>query len=742
MKITKRIFIALLIVAVTVSTFALTAFAEESEGYDFGYVLEYFEEPTLFDYDFTKDDNSYQSSLLVKRPTKLTETLVRDDNDPAAGYLSLGIASSESFVDAYGDNNVYFNWSSADAIDDFIIKMTVAGAYGNGSESSLPIIVVAVSDVESTDAAAVGTTVLAIDYKANCIRYISAETAAEVSAPFELADDEWYNVSIVYDATSGIATITVADMNGNNVTIENATIPYSAIKNVRIGTHGTYYGNPRGTMMKFKEITAFGGKHDRDPSTVQSVIEDTIVEMYAAFGAEDITMAEQEAICEIATKISDYGFTTEDAEAATALAELSKGIVPFYNDKLVYCLDTYSTIANFADRRALVDASLAYVGALENIDLTGHELADEISVNTAGVKALDDELNISEQETIAFINAAKVIGEVDLYDYPTVQNYYNQLSVYTPDPTYEGAYDYYELYLDIATSYNNITAKSQKFINAINIANDTELNFNARAEAFIEAKGAYYDNTTFPGITEAIAIYNDIYSYMTTEIDKADSFIKNVNSADFADYVTAKQEFLNEAAKYADCQIEYKGVAEAQLLMVEVQKYIDEQIKNAKAYVDAVSALDYLRGDALLAGIKKAQDLQAAGNVLGVDGVAEANIKLNQLVSSMELEDKYRDHFISLVNSIDSVTDPKALFELLVDAKEAESFADPRAEGVFEASTKLEKAIESYNKKVNSANTAFETASEAAIYTCAIGKDVNPVADRILAIIKKFFEEE
>ena len=48
MKMTKRIFIALLIVSIMISVFAFTAMADdEIEVKDYSYLLEYFEEPTL-----------------------------------------------------------------------------------------------------------------------------------------------------------------------------------------------------------------------------------------------------------------------------------------------------------------------------------------------------------------------------------------------------------------------------------------------------------------------------------------------------------------------------------------------------------------------------------------------------------------------------------------------------------------------------------------------------------------------
>ena len=66
MKMTKRIFIALLIVSVLGSAFAFSAFAAASDGVDYDYLLEYYEEPILFDYDFSKDDAQRILDLLLK----------------------------------------------------------------------------------------------------------------------------------------------------------------------------------------------------------------------------------------------------------------------------------------------------------------------------------------------------------------------------------------------------------------------------------------------------------------------------------------------------------------------------------------------------------------------------------------------------------------------------------------------------------------------------------------------------
>ena len=167
MKMAKKIFIALLIVSVMVSAFAVIATASSGSAPDYSYLLEYYEEPTLFYYDFTGEDADYSSSLISSRSDKLVDGYIVDDSAPGGKYLALEISAATSKFDVF-DNHTYFNWSSENAIDDFMIEMTVSGSKGEGKEKALPRIIVTVADEEITDAsvgATVGTTIVAIDYR-------------------------------------------------------------------------------------------------------------------------------------------------------------------------------------------------------------------------------------------------------------------------------------------------------------------------------------------------------------------------------------------------------------------------------------------------------------------------------------------------------------------------------------------------------------------------------------------------
>ncbi len=758
MKMTKRIFIALLIVSVMVSAFAFTATASSGSALDYSYLLEYYEEPTLFYYDFTGEDVDYSSSLLVNRSSTLTSSVVADETAPGGRYLSLEIAAATNKFNTYSDNHVYFNWTSENGIDDFMINMTVSGVKASGKEQNLPKIIVAVSDQEYTDpsvGSSVGTTIAAIDYRNGYFSYlkknVSAEgvvSATETNTSFAITEGTWYDIEIVYNHEQRVATIKVTDANNarNTYTVTDAYVPYEAVKNVRIGAHGTDNGVARGSIMKFANIYALGGQYKRNPADMQADIESTLLKMHDVLSSDDVDLEDKIATCGVANKLVEYGFTTTDAEVQRVLDALGVGVIGLYNDKIETCVRTYESLPTFAEKKALVDDAMGCVEMLEDMDLTEVDasLVAIVNENIAAIKAVDEIIKAVEADSKSFIEAVELAMNVDLTDYNAINSYLEAINVYNPDSTYEGIEDAYAFYLKLTATAESIKSSADAFIAAVEVADDSTLDINTRADAYRLIADIYYDNETYPGITEAIATYTDsVVPYLSVEIERGDSFIKYVNKADYAIYVSAKQDNLDIAATYMDiCHPEYRGVAEAKLLYAEVQTQVNNLINSANAYIDAVKALESLSGDALSSAIKIAQGLQEAGNVLGVPGVTEANIVLDQIVASIELRTGYSNYFIRVVDSIDTASSTEALYAILKEAKELEANADKSFAGVSEASVKLEKAIADYNKLVNEANAEFTKASDVAANTCGIGTSANTVADRVIALIKKFFDEE
>ena len=754
MKMAKRIFIALLIVSVMVSAFALTSAADSGSSVDYRYLLEYYEEPTLFYYDFTGEDVDYSSSILVKRPTRFNETYGTDAAAPVDKYLSLEITPINGKLDKFVDTHVYFNWNGENGIDDFMINMTVSGS----GTDSLPRIIISVADevCESADVGnTIGTTIAAIDYRNGYFSYLKktvssegAVTIAETNTSFSVKAEAWYDIELVYDYESRSASIKITDVANprNSYSVSDAYVPYDIVKNVRIGAHGTDYGNARGTIMKFANIYALGGQYKRDPANRQADIESALIKMYDVFKDESVELEDKIAICDVSNKLVSYGFTTENAEVQNVINSLSVGVIGLYNNKIETCVNNYQSLPDFASKKAMVDDAMHCVQMLEEMDLSGIEesLVSSVNANISAIKVVDESIKAIEADSIAFIDAVTLANGVDLTDYVAVNSLLDVIKTYNPDVTYEGIEESYAFYLKLSNAAATIKESAEAFIGAVEVANDDTLGINDRADAYRLIEDIYYDNETYPGVTEALAIYSDsVVPYLSVEIEKGDSFIKYVNKAGYAIYVSAKQENLDIAKTYMDiCHPEYRGVAEAKLLYAEIQDQVNSQVSSANAYIAAVNSIDSLSGDALITAVKNAQSLQEAGNVLGVPGVTEANIKLDKLVAEIELRTEYCAYFIRTVNSIDTATSAEELYAILKEAKDVEDDADPAFEGVSEASAKLDKAIADYNARVNEANAEFTKATEVAANTSGVGTEANTVAGHVIAIIKKLFDEE
>lgn len=762
MKMAKRIFIALLIVSVFVSVFALTASAAGSNDIDYDYLLEYFEEPVLFEYDFTGEDIPYSLFTNSDDAKRITSEFVSDENAPVGKYLSVTVPASQGFwEDVIAKNNVYFNWNAEEApIDDFILEMTVSGERGTGDEQQLPKIIVSVADETCTDSdvgSKLGTTLLAVDYRVGHFSYLkrTADSEGNVSGvltntEFVLTEGSWYNVYVAYSSDEQTATITVTDLADatNTYTVNDAYLPYTDIRNIRVGAHGVDGATARDSVMNFASLRALGGKYDRDGANMQSDVETALLDMYADFTSDDVSFEVKDYIAGVASKLFVYGFTTENEEAAAAYAELVKGVVSYCNDQLAYYIETYDKLVDYSDRRELINEALRYVSYINSPDCPAipEDIADDVALNLELIEALNVTLDKIAENSVLLVSAVGGDTTANYDDYPSVLARFNELHIYGQfaDPTYEGTLDAYVFYATLLEAKEHIELNATRFIEAANVLNSSA-DFNTRAQAFLVCKNNYYDNTTYPGLSAALAIYNAHYNAINTQIENAENFIKFVQKADYADYIPQKLDHLADAEKYmAYCLTAdpYNGVMEAKELYDRVKAEVQEKLKNAELYINAVKALASLSGDALLEGIEKAEGLKAAGNVLGVDGVSEANIQLDEIVSGIQLSVQYRDYFVRLVDSIDTATDAKQLYKILKNAKNAEKDADSTYAAVADASAKLAKAIADFNAQVASANAEFEKANEVAANVMGIGKQTNPVADRVIALIKKFFDEE
>ena len=750
MKITKRFFIVMLALAVLASSFALTAFAAEetSNGVNCDSLLAYFEEEIIFGYDFAEGELGYSDSLMLGRADSVTQSFVSDDSVVGGRYLELAIGNSGPKV-----KSAYFNWNSEQGVDEFYFD-TVLSADKNGANGAKYVIVV--NDKEFTsvgEGSTAGLSLVTLNFADGVVTYVSGMETDEDgkvtyltgNAEYALTEGAWYAVSFDYDAQNGVKLVVtnVADAE-DTVTVEDIYLPFETVKNIRFGVHKE---QSEGVVLKLASVCAATGSARFNVSNHQKGVENEILKIYESYTSPDISIDDKLGVCDVINAVLGHGFTTTNAAVNAAIKDIKLGSINLYANALADSLAVFNAPGTYYAKREAIDAGLEYASVLEKTDLSPASAAElaVILSNISAVRSADVTLTNVETNSLSYIALLSELGDgLNSGDYQLLLSYYDAATALNPDLTYEGVADVNAIYLAIADKMEEIELEAEAFIADLDHLGNTERDFMDRYYHYLQFKDNVYENETYPGITEALNKYNNVVLPEILEnIGYAENFILYVEKADFSTYISAKEENIRIADGYEKlCHPDFPGVAEAKALRVEVLAFIQLQKENANKYIEAVKALSTLTGNDLLAGIENAKELQKTGNVLGVDGVTDANMKLEQISSSKEIKESYSKYFITLVQSLESLETAEEIYSVLAEAKRAEGKADQTFPGVSEASVDLDTYITGYNDSVYFTNIEFVYATNVAANTAGIGTISNSVADYVIGLIPRLSEDE
>ncbi len=753
MKMSKKIFVVLLSAALLIGCISFTAFAEPVTVANYSHILDYFTEPTLFNYDFANGTPSYESSLVFSKD-RTSAQIVNDASAPNGKYIKVS-TQREDLFNALMDN-VFFNWESEEVIDSFymdaVLSADVNKKISGGAtvpNGVYPKIRIAVSSSITSDYSSytygMDNSLVVLDFRSGdgsnansgigYLSYLKAETDTAtgvtsgkmVTTEYKLNASNWYSISLTYDTVNSSFSLTVTNVNdpSDTITLSDGYVSVSEIKSVRIGSYkqdsdGKTTG---GNVLEISKLVAAGGtvRRELNDANREAALRTAIIETFGHFNNNRVSIEDKIGMCNVINSIvRDHGYTSNDESVNAALLEFQRGGVGLYGNEIAKIVESYSALTDYTERRELIDTGVNYADILEGSDLTVLK-PDEISVilsDIATVRAEDESLKALKADCDAFVEALKDIGDAqDSTDYTVLNPYYEATKDLTVDMTYAGVAECYPAFVKVNKTCARIISDGEEFLATMAIASDEGNTFRTRYDAYISLDLTI--NTTYTGVIEAMALYTEtVNPYMEELIGYAESFLMYVNKADYAVYLSAKQENLDLSEEFIDkAPADFPGVEEAKALKLSIQSFIDEQKNNAKLYIDAVNALAGLSGADLVLGIEKANELKAAGNVLGVDGVTEANITLDQLVASIELPDKYSMYYIRLVDAIDDADTAESWLKAVKEAKAAEINANQNYYGVSEAYAVLAEAISEFNALAADINATFAAANAVAVNT-------------------------
>lgn len=771
MKIAKRVFVCLMALALCVSLLSVLAMADGSGNAsidEIKKVLEYYEEPVIFNYDFEDaPTGSFTADQIVN------ESAYGDRNT-----LTVKDGAEGRYLEIVGDflycAPTYFVWNSDEAVDDFFVDFSASAA---SAAWGLNVVSLFIDGTTRSDVinSTPGTELVTLNFSQGKVTYADSTVTGGVSTlkdaggnNFVISPDVFYNVSVEYTATKGAYSLTVSKASDPAVsaTVEGVKLPCELVKHVRLGaTEANMYDS----IIHLDNINVFGGTFHRNNSEKDLATEKAISDILALVTGEGGLSEEDklELFSVVSTLVEKHGFVSEDADTTAAIDSIVRSAVELYAEKLDECLshveegDTYSeryaNYQSYVRYFELMPADISCVGAerqpviqaiIDRYSLEGQELAS-IKENSEGY--------------IAALAGIDLENATNVNDFNYLKSYYDAVAEFTPNPTYAGVRELETVYRALIASYESLKMHGETFVNNVATVANTEKSFGERYLAYVDARDNKFENETYPGVTEALETLDAVSVEMEAAIEICEDFIVNMIRAEYSTYLNAKKGALQDAARGKDqtaapdyqlllvqeMYMEYPGMPEAVEKYSTISREVVESEAAAEAYIAYVTELQSvyqtLSDTELAARILEAERLSVRGNVTGYEGVTDVNIVFNDIKSGFELASGYKKYFSSLISSLKSESDGEKRFEIINEAldviRTAESYDGVNAGEKAE----LDAAVSEYNENVKALNAAFETANSIAadVISASAGTSADDAqVGRVVALIKKLSELE
>lgn len=588
---------------------------------------------------------------------------------------------------------------------------------------------------------------------------VYAETAVTNIAP-EL--DKWYQVDAVFDFAEGSYTVDIESEDGEvgGTGVQSLGTLKSA-KLVRLLMNDAQ--GKTGTVTYLDDLLVYQGSFVRDVENKEKATSEAIINLDAF--AKNASLEDRVKIADVYKQL--FGKGQDDIGYTTTLGTPNKDKVDaIIADSEAYMNSTYA------------EALTTYVGSLK--DLTYYDKIDmmeyaapfyEMFADMEGPLAEDVEeaMELYEAEPAVLDNIrlhSDLFGQLlmgfdpDNKDYNYIKEQYEALSLFVKrDATYKFAEendiaeedikfatigDAEAIFTALKTKKAEIEAAADNFmaiVDRMSAEPVPQQNFAALYTAYTEANAAYnggvihrgLDNSTYPGLSAAIALYNIRCDYVEARVAESNEFISIVNAANASTYYPTIIAQLNEAAPYLDADIanksvelEFAGVADAKATYVALQTKVAGMVADSTAYLNAVNAIDMTAAySALKTAVDAALALEEKGAVLGIAGVIEANIKLAEAEAKIMSLEGNSETLKSAVEQLKAAKTIAERRELISIASNAQAKAEASITGVSAAKTELEAQIAKYNADVAAANAALVAASEVA---CDVASFAAPTA--------------
>ncbi len=620
--------------------------------------------------------------------------------------------------------------------------------------------------------------------KVDIAHIYTEETAITNIAP-EL--DKWYRIDAVFDFEAGKYSVAIKSEDGAVGGIDGESLgTLESANRVRLLMNDAV--GKTGTVTYLDNIFVYQGSFVRDVENKDKATSEAIINL-GAF-AENASLEDRVRIADVYKQLfgngqDDIGYTTTAPNEADGIegtpnkdkvdaiiADSESYMNSTYAEALVTYVDslkslTYYDKIEMMKYAARFDAMFCENGETEEM-LAGRDGIEAEDVeNIIYAKALYD----AEPGVIDSIKfESNAFGELlmgfdpDSKDYNYIKKQYDALSLFTKrDGTFKFAEengiaeniefatiaDAEPIYIALGTKKAEIEANVDNFmaiVGRMSAEPVPQQGFAALYSAYEDANEVYnggiihigLDNSTYPDLSAAIALYNIRCDYVEARVAESEAFISIVDAAKASKYYPTIIAQLENAKLYLDEDIANLSVELDYVLSEEisVEKSITAYndlladvariVTASEEYITAVNAIDMTAAySELKVAVDNALTLEEKVTVIGIEGVTEANAKLAEAEGKVRSLEGNSATLIAMVEQLKAAKNIAERRELILIASNAQAKAEATITGVAAAKTELASQIAKFDADVAAANAALVVAVEGA---CDVASFAAPAA--------------
>ena len=546
---------------------------------------------------------------------------------------------------------------------------------------------------------------------------------------------KWYDVVISVNAAEDFYSFDIKELDGTSVV--SKTLPMEgaeAIWGFNCYGHYNYAKGNKTTAAQYylDDMEIYEGSYVRYPSRRDEVTTTHLQDIEAIYNAPT---TDYETKYRVAS-VLDYLYN-EAGEAFTVGA-----VVPnaqkYINETYAQAFDNAASKINPA---ATYDERVAYLDTLAFYD---GKLPAAANLNGAAGITADLEAKViaaraayaEETATLATVKAQSDAFLALIADYDDTNKDYTYVTEFLTeasdakyakrDATYAGIAAANEIYAGLVAKAERMIADVSAFVTAVEKM-EAATTFGPLFLAYVDANASYMkygtaavinpdlDNATKTGLSDKIAFYESKVDTILATALICDEFNRIIKEATISSYYTTRVAEIAEAtevrAQFGEYEMDYPGLTESVATYETFKAAIDASKNAVEAYINAVNAIATKTTFAeKKAAINAALAFKAEGDVLGAEGVVEANIALTAAEAEINFLEGSSTTLIALVEQIKAATTLAEKRDLIHLANISAANAEDTYTGVTAAKADLATEIAAFEAAVAAANAALESA--------------------------------